>query len=100
LGVVEHGMWENQLSLGSLVAAASAFACLAAAQPCDSAGGTKEGHDKPCRSCDIQPTSNGQHKLPGVIVLIKRERWCDNSYVVKAAHVQCVKQESVPGLPV
>jgi len=55
LGVVEHGMWESQTSLGSLVAAASAFACLAGDRPCDSAGGTKQGHDKPCRSCDIQP---------------------------------------------
>jgi len=41
LGVVEHGMWESQTSLGSLVAAASAFACLAGDRPCDSAGGTK-----------------------------------------------------------
>ena len=93
-------MWENQISLGNLVAAASAFACLAADQPCDSAGDTRERHDKPGRPCDMQPRSEGQHKLSGLIVLIKRERWCDDSYVAKAAHVQCVKQESVPGLPV
>jgi len=49
LGVVELGTWENQTSLVSLVAAASAFACLAADQPCDSAGDTKEGHGKPGR---------------------------------------------------